>query len=133
MVGDRSTFLTGMSDRLVHGKLEGGASAAAEDADARRGQGRLRQRAERFDQQDDNEMPERKRRCSGANELSSVALTTKFLAVCERYGSQRLAVKIIIAGRSAGVPGLAENNDWMAWNADEMRAAVKDRQRKRGA
>ena len=92
----------------------------------------FRHRTERFDEQEDNKMPERKRRCSGVNELPSVALTTKFLALCEQYGSQRLAVKIVIAGRSAGVPGLPEDDDWTAWNADEMRAAVEHLQRKRG-
>ena len=89
--------------------------------------------AEQFDEQADNEMPGRERLHSGANELPSVALTTKFLAVCEQYGSERLAVKIVIAGRSAGVPGLPEDDDWTAWNADEMRAAVEHLQRKRGA
>ena len=61
---------------------------------------------------------------SGVNELPSVALTTKFLTLCEQYGSERLAVKIVLAGRSAGVSGLPDNDDWTAWNADEMRATV---------
>lgn len=78
-------------------------------------------------------MPGRERLRSGVNELPSVVLTTKFLAACEQYGSERLAVKIVIAGRSAGVSGLPENDDWTAWNADEMRAAVEHLQRKRGA
>ena len=89
--------------------------------------------AKRFDEHADSEMPGRKRLRSGVNELPSVALTTKFLAVCEQYGSQRLAVRIVIAGRSAGVAGLPEDNDWTAWNADEMRAAVEHLQRKRGS
>ena len=42
-------------------------------------------------------------------------------------------MKIVIAGRSAGVSGLPENYDWTAWNAREMRAAVEYLQRKRGA
>ena len=67
------------------------------------------------------------------NELPSVALTTKFLALCRQYGAERLAVKIVITGRSADVPGLRENDDWTAWNAGEMRAAVEHLQRKRGA
>ena len=67
------------------------------------------------------------------NELRSVALTTKFLALCELYGAKRLAVRIVAAGRSAGVPGLPENDDWTAWNADEIQAAVEHLQRKRGA
>ena len=66
------------------------------------------------------------------NELPSVGLTTKFLALCQQYGSERLAVRIVAAGRSAGVPGVPENDDWTAWNADEMRAAVGHLQRKRG-
>ena len=78
-------------------------------------------------------MPERKRRCPGVNELPSVAVTTKLLGLCEQYGSERLAVKIVIAGRSAGVSGLPEDDDWTAWNAGEMRAAVEHPQRKRGA
>ena len=73
-----------------------------------------------------------KRLHSGVNELPSVALTTKFLALCEQYGSERLAVRIVAAGRSAGVPGLPDNDDWTAWHADEMRAAVEHLQRKRG-
>ena len=89
--------------------------------------------AKQFDEQADNEMPGRQRLRSRVNELPSVALTTKFLALCEQYGAERLAVRIVAAGRSAGVPGLPENDDWTAWNADEMRAAVEHLQRKRGA
>ena len=77
-------------------------------------------------------MPARERRRSGVNELPSVALTTKFLALCEQYGAERLAVRIVVARRSAGVPGLPDNDDWTAWNADQMRAAVEHLQRKRG-
>ena len=88
--------------------------------------------AERFDEHADNEMPGGERLCSDVNELPSVALTTKFLELCEQYGSERLTVKIVIAGRNAGVSGLPENDDWSAWNADEMRAAVEHLQRKRG-
>ncbi len=55
------------------------------------------------------------------------------MALCEQDGSERLAVKIVSAGRSAGVSGLTENDDWTAWNADEIRAAVEHLQRKRGA
>ena len=78
-------------------------------------------------------MPERKRQCSGVNELPSVAVTTKFLGLCQQYGAERLAVRIVAAGRSAGVAGLPENDDWTAWNADQMRAAVEHLQRKRPA
>ena len=77
-------------------------------------------------------MPARERLRSGVNELPSVALTTKFLTLCQQYGTERLAVKVVIAGRSAGVPGLPDNDDWTVWNADEMRAAVEHLQRKRG-
>ena len=97
------------------------------------GRRRFRHGAERFDEQEDNKMPERKRRCWGVNELPSVAVTTKFLGLCEQYGAERLAVRIVAASRSAGVAGLPENDDWTAWNADEMRAAVQHLQRKRGA
>ena len=89
--------------------------------------------AERLDQQEDNKLPERKRRCSGANDLASVAVTTKFLGLCERYGAERLAVRIVAGGRSAGVAGLPQHDDWTAWNADEMRASVEHLQRKCGA
>ena len=68
----------------------------------------------------------------GVNELPSVALTRKFLELCQRYGSEQLAVSIVAAGRSTGVPGLPQSNDWTAWNADEMRAAVEHLQRKLG-
>ena len=47
-------------------------------------------------------------------------------------GAERLAVKIVVAGRSGGVSGLPDTNDWTVWNADEMRAAVEHLQRKRG-
>ena len=56
-------------------------------------------------------------------ERPSVALTARFLALCQQYGSEQLAVSIVAAGRSAGVPGLPQSNDWTAWNAGEMRAA----------
>ena len=59
------------------------------------------------------------------NELPSVALTQRFLAVCEYHGSQRLAVSLVVVGRGAGVPGLPRGDDWTAWNAEEMRAAVE--------
>ena len=99
---------------------------------ARQPAGRFRQVAEQSDEQAKNERPDRQRLRSGVNELPSVALTTKFLGLCAQYGSERLAVKIVVAGRSAGVPGLPEHDDWTAWNADEMRAAVEHLQRKRG-
>ena len=64
------------------------------------------------------------------NELPSVALTTRFLALCQRYGSERLAVRVVAAGRSAGAPGLPQSDDSTAWTAAEMRAAVEHLQRK---
>ena len=56
---------------------------------------------------------------SGVHEFPSVASTMKFLALCEQYGAERLAVRIVAAGRSAGVAGLPESNDWTTWDADE--------------
>ena len=58
------------------------------------------------------------------NELPSVALTRRFLVQCGNYGSERLAIHLVAAGRSTGVPGLPPGDDWTAWNADEVRAAV---------
>ena len=55
------------------------------------------------------------------NELPSVALTTRFLALCEHHGSQQL----VAVGRSTGVPGLPAGNDWTAWDREEMRAAIE--------
>lgn len=62
---------------------------------------------------------------SMTNELPSVAMTARFLALCDRYGAQRLAIHIVASGRSAGVPGLPQHNEWAEWNAGEMRAAVE--------
>ena len=59
------------------------------------------------------------------NQLPSVALTRRFLSQCERHGSQRLAVRLLAVGRNAGIPGLPANDDWTAWDADQMRAAVE--------
>ncbi len=64
------------------------------------------------------------------NELPSVALTTRFLALGQQYGSERLAVRVVAAGRSAGAPGLPQSDDWPAWTAAEMRAAVEHLQHK---
>ena len=69
-------------------------------------------------------------RYSDTNELPSVALTTRFLALCQQYGSKQLAVRIVASGRSAGTPGLPQNNDWAAWTSNEMRAAVEHLGRK---
>lgn len=59
------------------------------------------------------------------NELPSVALTREFLVECERHGSQSVAVRLVTQGRISGVPGLPAGDDWTAWDADEMRAAVE--------
>ena len=58
------------------------------------------------------------------NELPSAGLTTRFLVLCEQHGSQRLAVRLVAIGRSTGVSGLPANDDWTAWDAGQMRAAV---------
>ena len=63
------------------------------------------------------------------NELPSVALTTRFPALCEHHGSHRLAVKLVAVGRRSGVPGLPGSEDWTAWDADEIRAAIEYLQR----
>ena len=56
--------------------------------------------------------------------LPSVETTMLFLAVCERYDSEASAVAAVVRGRRAGVPGLPCRDDWPAWNAAEMGAAV---------
>ena len=82
-------------------------------------------------QEDDEQLPG-EQIDSGMNELPSVVLTTRFLELCQQYGSEQLAVRIVAAGRSTGVPGLPQSNDWTAWNADQMRAAVEHLQHKLG-
>ena len=64
-------------------------------------------------------------RCSCVSELPSVALTQRFLALCEHHGSQHLAVKLVAVGRGTGVQGLPESDDWTTWDAGQMRAAVE--------
>ena len=59
------------------------------------------------------------------NELPSVAVTARFLPLCDHFGAQKLALHILAAGRSAGVAGLPHHNQWPEWNASEMRAAVE--------
>lgn len=59
------------------------------------------------------------------DELPSVGMTQRFLTLCEHHGSQHLAVKLVAVGRSTGVSGLLQSDDWTAWNAREMRAAVE--------
>ena len=58
------------------------------------------------------------------DELPSVALTRRFCPECEHHGSQRLAVRFVAIGRAAGMPGLPANDDWTAWDADQMRTVV---------
>ena len=58
------------------------------------------------------------------NDLPSVALTQRFLVLCEQYGSQRLAVQVVAVGRSTGVEGLPASDDWTTWTADEMRRST---------
>ena len=89
-------------------------------------------RTEPRPQRQENELPSSEQVDSGVNDLPSVALTTRFLELCQRYGSEQLAVTIVAAGRSTGVSGLPQSNDWTAWNADEMRAAVEHLQQKLG-
>ena len=60
------------------------------------------------------------------NGLPSVALTQRFLALCQYHGSQRLAVRLVAVGRATGVPGLPPGDDWTAWDTYEMRAVVAE-------
>ena len=83
-------------------------------------------------ERDEDKLPGTEQLPSDVNELPSVALTTRFLALCGQAGSERLAVRIVAAGRSTGVPGLPESNDRMTWNASEMGVAVKHLQHKLG-
>ena len=53
--------------------------------------------------------------CSYMHELPSVALTQQFLRLCEQYGSQRLAIRIVAVGRATGVAGLPTSDDWTTW------------------
>ena len=69
---------------------------------------------------------------SMTNELPSVAITARFLALCEHYGAERLAVRIVAAGRTAGVAGLPQHDEWADWNGSEMRAAVEHLERQCG-
>jgi len=73
------------------------------------------------------------RQSPSVHDLPSVGLTTKVLTLCQQYGTERLTVRIVAAGRSTGVPGLPHNDDWTAWDADEMRAAVDYLELRRGS
>ena len=59
------------------------------------------------------------------NELPSVALTRRFLALCQDYGSRQLAGRMVAFGRGTGAAGLPASNNWLTWDADEMRAVVE--------
>ena len=71
---------------------------------------------------------------SMTNELPSVAMTARFLALCDHYGAHRLALRILVAGRNAGVPRLPQHElyQWAEWSAGEMRAAVEHLRRQCG-
>ncbi len=56
--------------------------------------------------------------------LPSVGMTIRFLAVCNRYGSRRVAVAIVADGRRQGLRELPDGNDWVTWNWAELGAAV---------
>ena len=62
----------------------------------------------------------------------SVALTKRFLSLCQDYGSERLAVRVVASGRNAGAAELPATDDWTEWDADQMRVAVNYLERKRG-
>ena len=59
------------------------------------------------------------------DQLPSVSKTMLFLALCNHYGSQGAVVGLVAAGRKVGVSELPAHDDWPAWDADEMQAAVK--------
>ena len=56
-------------------------------------------------------MPADNEQTSGKGELPSVAMTTRFLALCQHYGCEALAVRMVTAGRSTGVANLPPRDD----------------------
>ena len=66
------------------------------------------------------------------NELPSVAMTARFLALCDHYGAERLAIRIVATGRNTGVDRLPQHDNWPDWNSREMRAAVEYLERQCG-
>ena len=64
-------------------------------------------------------------------EVPSVSLTIRFLAVCRECGDERLAVRMVATGRTTGELRLPQSDDWKSWNAKEMRAAIDYLERKR--
>ena len=63
--------------------------------------------------------------------MPSVSLTIRFLAVCRECGDDRLAARMVAAGRPTGQLGLPQSDDRKSWNAKEMRAAIDYLERKR--
>ena len=51
--------------------------------------------------------------------------TMAFLQLCDAIGSQRAALDLIDAGRQTGATGLPKHDDWPAWTAAGMNAAVR--------
>ena len=66
------------------------------------------------------------------NELPSVRLTRRFLALCLSYGSMRAGIRVVAVGRSTGLAGLSKSDKWVNWDAGEMQAAVDYLERKCG-
>lgn len=62
------------------------------------------------------------------NELPSVALTKRFLTLCEQHGAQQIVVRMVAIARNRGIAGLPRDDDWTKWNAQETRAAVEYRE-----
>lgn len=58
------------------------------------------------------------------NELPSVVDMQRYLLMCKRHGSESLALRLIAIGRKNGIGGLPENDDWRAWDAEQVRKAV---------
>ena len=65
------------------------------------------------------------------NEFPPLPLMQRFLDLCEEYGSERLAVRLVVVGRSTGLLTLPASDDWTTWTADEMREAVEYLERHR--
>ena len=61
----------------------------------------------------------------------------RYVAWLGRFGAAvrhvlKYSGSLVAAGRSTVVPGLPRSNEWTAWNADEMRAAVEHLEHKLG-
>ena len=61
---------------------------------------------------------------SRPNPHPSMKSTMEFLKLCDAIGSQKAALDLIDAGRQTGATGLPTHNDWPAWTAPGMNAAV---------